>query len=142
VSIVVVDAANSREFDASFGIEYLSFGDSDAAMAVQREWLPQSYQQTLDTDSDIPGIIGPTNIMVFDYTLWASADTPEDMVYRATKALCEATDQLLESGGPVWRGFSQEVMSKDVGVIIAPALFGSKKKQVSGTADPCARRAQ
>lgn len=123
VSIVVVGAANSREFDASFGIKYLSFDGSDAALAAQREWLPQSYQQTLDTDSGIPGILGPTNIMVFDYTLWASADTSEDMVYRATKALFDATEGLVESGGPVWRGYSQDVMAKDVGVDYHPGAI-------------------
>ncbi|MEM8801504.1 MAG: TAXI family TRAP transporter solute-binding subunit [Pseudomonadota bacterium] len=123
VTIVVVGAANSREFDASFGIKYLSFDDSDDAMAAQREWLPQSYQQTLDTDSGIPGILGPTNIMVFDYTLWASADASDDLVYRATKALYDATDNLVETGGPVWRGFSHEVMSKDVGVDYHPGAM-------------------
>lgn len=123
VSIVVVGAANSREFDASFGIKYLSFSDSDDAMAAQREWLPQSYQQTLDTDSGIPGILGPTNIMVYDYTFFAAADTPDDMVYLAVKGLHDAAAELVETGGPVWAGFSTEVMSKDVGVEYHPGAI-------------------
>ena len=36
VAIVVVGAANSREYDASFGIRYLSFDDSPEALARMR----------------------------------------------------------------------------------------------------------
>ncbi len=123
VTIVVVGAANSREFDASFGIKYLSFDDSEEAIAAQQEWLPQSYQQTLDADSNIPGIVGPTNIMVYDYTLFAAADTPDEMVYMAVKGLYDASAELLESGGPVWDGFSADAMSKDVGVEYHPGAI-------------------
>jgi len=62
VTIVVVGAANSREFDASFGIRYLSFDDSAESLSAMQEWLPQSYLQTLDADAGIPGIEAPTNI--------------------------------------------------------------------------------
>ena len=120
VTIVVVGAANSREFDATFGIRYIGYDDSPEALAGLREWLPQSYLQTLDETSGIPGIEGPTNVVAYDYTLFASADAPEDMVYRATKALYEATPGLLETGGPVWGGFSQERMANDVGVTYHP----------------------
>lgn len=123
VSIVVVGAANSREFDATFGIRYLSFNDTPEALAAQREWLPQSYLQTLDADSGIPGIAGPTNIMVYDYSFFAAADTPDEMVYKAVEALYDATAGLIESGGPVWRGFSHDVMSKDVGVDYHPGAI-------------------
>lgn len=123
VTIVVVGAANSREFDASFGIKYLSFDDSPEALAAMRGFLPQSYLQELDTDTEIPGIDGPTNIAVFDYTLWASADTPDDMVYRAVKALYDGTSDLVANGGPVWRGFSTDVMSKDVGIDYHPGAM-------------------
>jgi TRAP transporter TAXI family solute receptor len=123
VTIVVVGAANSREFDAAFGIRYLSFDDSEEALAAQREWLPQSYQQTLDGSAGIPGLNEPTNIMVFDYVLWASADASDDLVYRATKALYDATEGLLAAGGPVWAGFSHDVMSKDVNVEYHPGAI-------------------
>jgi TRAP transporter TAXI family solute receptor len=123
VTIVVVGAANSREFDASFGINYLSFNDSPEALAAMREYLPQSYLQTLDADAGIPGIDAPTNVMVYDYTFFAAASTPDDMVYNVLKALYDATDGLVETGGPVWRGFSTDVMSKDVGVAYHPGAI-------------------
>ena len=123
VTIVVVGAANAREFDATFGIRYIGYDDSPEALAGLQQWLPQSYLQQLDETSGIPGITGPTNVVAYDYTLFASADAPEDMVYRATKALYDATPGLLETGGPVWGGFSQEVMSKDVGVTYHPGAI-------------------
>lgn len=115
VAIVVVGAGNSREFDASFGIRYLSFDESPEAMARMREFLPQTYLQTLDADSNIPGIAGPTNVNVFDYTLFAGKDVSEDIVYAAVKALWEQEAAVLAQG-PVWAGFTKEGMAKDVNV--------------------------
>lgn len=123
VTIVVVGAANSREFDASFGITYLSFDDSPDALSAMQGWLPQSYMQTLDADAGIPGIDKPTNIAVYDYTLFAAAGTSDETVYKVTKALYDATAGLIETGGPVWRGFSTDVMSKDVGVEYHPGAM-------------------
>ena len=122
VTIVVVGAANSREFDATFGIRYLSFDDSPDALAAMREWLPQSYIQTLDADAGIPGIAEPTNIAVYDYTLFAAADTPDEMVYKAVEAIWNKQGDLVASG-PFWRGFTTDVMSKDVGVDYHPGAI-------------------
>lgn len=122
VSIVVVGAANSREFDASFGIKYLSFDDSPEALAAMQGWLPQSYMTTVTPDSGIPGILGPTNVAVFDYTFFAGEDAPEDVVYEAVKALYGSEDALLASG-PFWRGFSKDGMAKDVGVAYHPGAI-------------------
>lgn len=120
VTIVVVGAANSREFDATFGIKYLSFQDSPEALAAMQEWLPQSYLTTLDASANIPGISEPTNVAVYDYSFFASADTPDDVVYAALEGLYAQTDDLVANGGPVWAGFSHEVMAKDVGVDYHP----------------------
>jgi TRAP transporter TAXI family solute receptor len=119
VTIVVVGAANSREFDATMGIKYLSFPETEESLAAMREWLPQSYLMELDTDSGIPGIMGPTNVMVYDYTLFAAADTPDQMVYDVLEALWTKEADLLASG-PFWQGFTSEGMSKDVGVEYHP----------------------
>ena len=86
VAIVVVGAGNSREFDATFGIRYLSFDNSAAAVERMREYLPQTYLQEMPAGS-VPGIDVPTNVNVFDYTLWAHKDVSDDMVYKAVKSL-------------------------------------------------------
>lgn len=119
VAIVVVGAGNSREFDASFGIRYLSFDDSPEAVERMREFLPQTYLQTLEPTAAIPGLAGPTNVNVFDYTLFAGKDVSEEIVYNALKALWEKEEALLAQG-PVWAGFTKEGMAKDVGVAYHP----------------------
>ena len=122
VTIVVVGAGNSREFDATFGIRYLSFDDGDAALERMREYLPQTYQQSLGADAKIPGIATDTNVNVFDYTLFAGKDVSDDMVYQTAKALWEKEADLL-AGGPFWRGFTKEAMGKDVGVEYHPGAI-------------------
>ena len=120
VTVVVVGAAISREFDASMGgVRYLSFDDDPEAVAAMREWLPQMYLAELGADAGVPGIAAPTNVMVYDYTLFASADTPEDQVYEVVKALSEGEEALL-AVGPFFAGFAADGMAKDVGVPYHP----------------------
>ena len=118
VTIVVVGAGNSREFDATFGIRYLSFDDSPEAVERMREFLPQTYLQEMPAGS-VPGIAEPTFVNVFDYTFFAGKDVPEDMVYDAVKALWSKEADLL-AGGPFWNGFTKEGMGKDVGLTYHP----------------------
>ncbi|MDJ0629718.1 MAG: TAXI family TRAP transporter solute-binding subunit [Rhodobacter sp.] len=122
VTIVVVGAGNSREFDATFGIRYLSLDDSEVAIDRMRQFLPQTYSQTLGADANIPGIVTDTNVNVFDYTLWANAEVSDDMVYQAVAALWEKESDLL-AGGPFWRGFTKEQMGMDVGVEYHPGAI-------------------
>jgi TRAP transporter TAXI family solute receptor len=128
VTIVVVGAANSREFDATFGIKYLSFNDSADSVAEIQKWLPQSYLETIDESSGIPGVMGPTNIAVYDYTLFAAASTPDDVVYKAVEAIHAKQAELVASG-PFWSGFTTEVMSKDVGVEYHPGAIKFYKEK-------------
>ena len=122
VAIVVVGAGNSREYDATFGIRYLSFDDSPEALERMREYLPQTYLQKLDADSGIPGISEPTNVNVFDYTFFAGKNVSEDMVYTALKALWAKEADLL-AGGPFWKGFTKEGMAKKVGLNYHPGAI-------------------
>jgi TRAP transporter TAXI family solute receptor len=121
VAIVVVGAANSREYDASFGIRYLSFDDSPEALARMRVLMPQTYLQEMPADS-VPGMDGPTNVNVFDYTFFAGKDVSEDMVYKSVKALWEKETDLL-AGGPFWNGFTKEAMGKQVGLTYHPGAI-------------------
>lgn len=121
VAIVVVGAGNSREYDASFGIRYLSFDDSPEAIERMRALLPQTYLQEMPAGS-VPGIDEPTNVNVFDYTFFAGKDVSEEMVYNAVKALWEKEADLL-SGGPFWNGFAKEAMGKQVGLTYHPGAI-------------------
>jgi TRAP transporter TAXI family solute receptor len=123
-TIVVVGAANAREFDATLGgIRYIDFNDSPEALAAMQDWLPQMYLMEVDSSSGIPGIEGPTHVMAYDYTLFASADTPEDYVYEVAKALHGKAGELVAEGGPVFEGFSGERMALQNGVPFHPGAI-------------------
>ena len=123
VTVVVVGAAISREFDASMGgIRYLSFDDDPEAVAAMQEWLPQMYLGEVGADAGVPGIEQPTNVMIYDYTLFASTDTPDDQVYEVVEALAEGEEALL-AVGPFFAGFAAEGMAKDVGVPYHPGAI-------------------
>lgn len=121
VAIVVVGAGNSREYDASFGIRYLSFDDSPDALERMRQYLPQNYLQEMPAGS-VPGMAEDTVVNVFDYSFFANADVSEEMVYNAVKALWEKESDLL-AGGPFWNGFAKESMGKDVGLEYHPGAI-------------------
>ena len=121
VAIVVVGAANSREYDASFGIRYLSFENTPEALARSRKFLPQMYLQEMPAGS-VPGIDKPTNVNVFDYTLFAGKDVSDDMVYKSVKALWEKEADLL-AAGPFWNGFTKEKMSTPLGLTYHPGAI-------------------
>jgi len=134
VTIVVVGAGNSRECDATFGITYLSYDDSPEAIAAMNEYLPQSYLQTLDETSGIPGITEPTNVNVFDYVFFAGADVSDDMVYTATKALWEKRRRCWAAGRSGWTLPRNRWAGQWVGRI-TPAPSVSMRKWASGTAE-------
>lgn len=114
VTVVVVGAANAREFDATMGgIRYLDFDEADEAVARMSEYLPQMYLSRLDADAGIPGIAEPTDIMVYDYTLFTSTATSDEHVYEVVKAIYDSQDKLLKAG-PFFAGFDRDSMGKNV----------------------------
>lgn len=123
VTVVVVGAATAREFDATLGgVRYLDFDESDEAVARMNEWLPQMYLMRVEESSDIPGIVGPTDVMAYDYTLFASTDTSDEQVYQVVRALFESEEQLLASG-PFFDGFDGDRMGADVNIPYHPGAI-------------------
>ncbi|MEM6439595.1 MAG: TAXI family TRAP transporter solute-binding subunit [Pseudomonadota bacterium] len=123
VTIVVVGAANAREFDATLGgIRYLSLDPSDAAVARMQEFLPGTYLMKLDAESGIPGIEEEVFVNAYDYTFFAGANTPDQMVYDAVKALWEQ-EASLKASSPIWRDFEKSVMGKSQSVDYHPGAI-------------------
>lgn len=129
VTVVVLGAANSREFDATMGgIRFIDFDTSPEALAAMQEWLPQMYLSEVQPSEEIPGIADPTNIMVYDYTLFASADTSDEQVYEVVKAIYDSEESLLSSG-PFFDGFVADEMGSDVGIPYHPGAIQFYEEQ-------------
>lgn len=122
-AVVVLGAANTREFDAVMGgIRYLELDTSPEALDRMKTWLPQMYVSEIGPEAQIPGLTKPTNIMTYDYTLFASTATDEDHVYDVVKALYEGEDSLLATG-PFFADFDGDNMGKDVKIPYHPGAI-------------------
>ncbi|MEM8931606.1 MAG: TAXI family TRAP transporter solute-binding subunit, partial [Acidobacteriota bacterium] len=95
---------------------------SDAAIARMQDYLPGTYLMKLDASSGIPGIQEEVYVNAYDYTFFAGADTPEQMVDDATKAVWEQAASLRESS-PIWRQFDEAVMGKAQAVEYHPGAI-------------------
>lgn len=123
VTVVVVGAGKNRELDASMGgVRYLDFDPAAEKVAAMNIWLPKMYLQVVQPDEGIPGIDTPTHVMVYDYTLFASADTSDEQVYEVVKSLYDSEEKLLATG-PFFKGFEADDMGKDVGVPYHPGAI-------------------
>jgi len=84
---------------------------------------PKTYLTVIDPAPGLTGVLKPTLLAVYDYTLYASKATPDDVVYKAVKAIYENEAELKEAGA-LFRTFSPKNMSKEQGIPYHP---GAKK---------------
>ncbi len=80
------------------GFVYLSLDDSPEAVARMQKIAPPGSIRNV-TDTKMPGIKEPTNIVQFDYTLFTHKDMDEETVYTITKGLATNKDHLASSFG-------------------------------------------
>jgi TRAP transporter TAXI family solute receptor len=94
------------------GIRALSIDPSPEAMARFREHVPQIYAHTVQPSENYPGIVEPTIVPTFDLLLFTNAKTPEELMYKVTKALHDGKASMLASFKTLGAGFSPEHMAK------------------------------
>lgn len=69
------------------GLRFLSIDTSSAAIARMKAVYPEVYPLTIKPSKRMPGVIGPTTVMAYPFFLTAGAHTPDDIVYKAVKAM-------------------------------------------------------
>jgi len=104
----------NRISQALGGMQFISLDNSPEAVARMNKYAPGAEIKTLQPRKGLTGINGPTNLIFFDYTLFAGKGVSDDVVYRVTKAMFENKAALVESS-PLWRGFVAKNMSKKQG---------------------------
>lgn len=81
-------APKVREADASVGgIRALDVDATDANRAVLKKHFPPAYLRTEEPGPANPGVLTTVNAMSYDGAIVASTGTPDDVVYRMTKAM-------------------------------------------------------
>ncbi len=100
-----------RNADAKVGgIRILSMDNSPAGIAAMQAAYPNSYQLTLTPRKGSIGVEGPTHVMAFDMLMMTSTKTPDDVVYKAVKALHGGKEGLVKIS-PVFRRFNPKGMA-------------------------------
>ncbi|RII83540.1 TAXI family TRAP transporter solute-binding subunit [Neopusillimonas maritima] len=107
-----VGAAKVTEVDASVGgLRMLPMGTSEAQLAAMRKIYPYGYSVNEAPRPGLPGFTEPTPVLAYDNLLLTSPNTPDEVVYKAMKALYENQPELANSFAP-FRGFNVKQMYK------------------------------
>lgn len=98
VLFFAIDSALVKQAAATVGgLRALPLDTAPAAIARMQKLLPGSYVLKIDPAPGRDGITKPTNLLAFDMVLYTNAKTPENTVYRITKALYENKKELVQT---------------------------------------------
>jgi TRAP transporter TAXI family solute receptor len=102
LTIATAGAQYTYEFDTTLGgVTFLNFKEGDDKILADA--LPGTFLKPVG-DYDVPGVDKDTVIFAYDYTLFANASVPNEVVAKVAKALFEGEAALKETG-PIWKEF-------------------------------------
>lgn len=122
-AMLALGAARLKQTDAQVGgIRILPIDTSNEGIARMKKFMPHAYAFKLKPGV-IPGAEGEISIMSYDLLLVAAAQTKDDIVYKAVKAMHEGRDKLI-AVTPVFRNFQPAGMYANYeGVIYHPGAI-------------------
>ena len=116
-------SAKVREADAAVGgIRAIPFDTGPAAEKALDTHFPGSYFRNEKAGPDNPGLIEPCNSIAYDALVFASTKTPDDMVYKLTKAIYENKADMVATFAPM-NLFEQKSMAKKTRVPYHPGAI-------------------
>lgn len=105
-------AAKVREADAAVGgIRAIDIPNTPENLAAIQKHYPVAYLRAEKPGPANPGVLAPIHAMTYDGIIIASSKTPDDMVYKVTKAMYENKKGMAETF-PVFNLFDQKAMAK------------------------------
>jgi TRAP transporter TAXI family solute receptor len=108
-AMLALGAARLKQTDAQVGgIRILPLDTSPEGMARMKKLMPHAYAYTLKK-GELPGADSGVPIMSYDLLLVAAAQTKDDIVYKAVKAMHQGRDKLI-AVTPVFRNFKPAIM--------------------------------
>jgi TRAP transporter TAXI family solute receptor len=103
VSLVSLNSGAGKKANAQLsgrgGLQYISMDNSAEGQKLFKDFLPAASIVSMKANPNIPGLIGPANIVEIPWMMFTYADAPEDLVYRITKAVAENNAKLGEAFG-------------------------------------------
>jgi TRAP transporter TAXI family solute receptor len=121
-SIAAVGSQPTIEFEASLpgGIRFLTFKKDDEATLAR--WMPGTYLRNVPVRTETPGVEADTLVFAYDYTLFANASVPDDVVYRFAKAIHDRPTDL-KATSPLWEEYDPKQLAKDVKLTYHPGAL-------------------
>jgi len=92
------------------GVRFLPFDDSPKALEAMAAIRAEYHVAEAQPAPNLPGIIGPTKVMEYAIVLLVGKDVPDDVVYKAAKALHASKEQLV-AGHPSFNAFNPAGMA-------------------------------
>lgn len=93
------------------GLRQVSLTDTPEAVAAMRKIFPSAYLQVFQPAPGYAGIIGPTRVMVYSAFLASGTKTPDEVVYKATKAIYESKEALAAASAAL-KSFEPSLMAE------------------------------
>jgi len=99
--LFAIGAAKVREADAAVGgIRMLPIANTPEILTAVRKFLPLAYLRPEKPSKINVGILEPTHSIAYDALVFASAKTPDDMVYNLAKAMHANKKDMAATFGP------------------------------------------
>ncbi len=118
-----ITSGGVKEADVAVGgIRVLSLPDTPAALKAMKSVMPPAIIKTVKPSPNFPGVEKPTNVLMLPFLLMASTKTPDDVVYKVTKAIYEHKSQLVASLA-VFHGFDPKQMDPALGLKVHPGAL-------------------
>jgi hypothetical protein len=122
-SIATIGMAQLKEWESALGgVRFLSFDPSPAAVAALEKHIRGSYVVEVQPGPGRTGVVAPTNMVVYDYTLWAHHKVADEVVAKVVAALHDNPGDL-KAASPLWNEFDPAQMGKDVGLPYHPGAI-------------------
>lgn len=112
-----------RKANAKMAIRFLSLDNTPAKAAIIAKIAPGTVFKVLKPSKRMPYIEKPTTMMAFDYMILINADVPDDVAYKAAKAIHGGKKGLIASHG-IFNGFKPDGMAKkNLGIAYHPGAI-------------------
>ncbi len=124
-----IGAGHVRDMNAKIkgGVRFLSFDNSPAGLKRVHKYAPHTQFLSVKPAKPFVGVMSPTNILAFDYMLWAHKGVSNDAVSKVAKAMYD-NEKELHAAGPFWRSHKSKKMAKDQGWPYHPGAISFYKK--------------
>lgn len=124
VVVAAVGSGPIKDMNAKIkgGVKFISLSAESEAAKATLKIAPKTGLREVKPAKPFVGVLGPTNVVAFDYNLWVNKDVSDDTVYKVVKAMYENEKELKETS-PLWRSHSSKTMARDQGLEYHPGAI-------------------